>query len=122
MNMDLIMRKHLSEGRHFKYAWGIFLDEFYRSDRDKKMLLIDEKPTFSDDRMLSAFLAASVHKLCREYSIPVPRWVFAKETYLNHPYFPNDPPLSLRKVYLVESPPEFKVRNIFVSENTLTRV
>ena len=106
----------------WQYAFGNFLDEFYRSTSERRQELINE-----DIRYLNlsveekAYLAASVHKLANDFELQVPTWVFDSEYRLREPFFARGVTGDLRFIYLYESPIEFKYRNIFTSRNTLSR-
>ncbi len=101
----------------------MFLDAFYATESDKKLDMVNEPADrlSLDDNSL-AFIASSVHKLTREAGLEIPAWVYESKYFLANPYFVGNPPDLLRIVYLVESPAEFKMRNVFSSENCLSRV
>lgn len=66
------------------------------------------------------YLAATAEELAREFKLPLPIWVDAESRKLHRPWFASS--LSaMRAVLLLESPPAFRSRNLFVSENALTR-
>jgi hypothetical protein len=67
-----------------------------------------------------AYLAAVAEKLAGENGLPAPEWAFRQERKLKHPWFAL-PLHSLRAILLVESPAAFRSRNLFVSENALSR-
>ena len=119
--MNEIIKKEMRSEKSFHFAWRIFLDCFYRADSSSKVEMVGDKVNCGLDEKDSAFIAAAIHKLCREHSLEVPEWVFDPAFFLKDPYFSNNPPDVLKLIYLVESPPEFKMRNIFTSENTLSR-
>lgn len=117
-----IIKKEMATGKTFSFAWRIFLDCFYAADASSKLEMVTDEVNCGANEKDGAFIAAAVHKLCLEYGLKVPKWVFHPEFFLRDPYFSNNPPDVLKLIYLVESPPEFKMRNIFTSENTLSRV
>jgi len=123
MNMVFIINNYLEAGRDFTFAWSMFLDAFYAAESDKKLEMVNEPADrlFLDENTLS-FVASSVHKLTREADLEIPSWVFESKYFLRNPYFVGNPPDLLRIVYLVKSPAEFKMRNVFSSENCLSRV
>lgn len=109
----------------FWYYFGDFLDYFYNIDTsfEDRVRAITAEPLF--DRVSDkdkAFIAASVHKLAIDYSLPRPEWIFDKQYFLKEPYFSNNAKGELRLVLLAESPLPFRIRNIYTSENTLSRV
>lgn len=108
------------------YFLGNFLDNFYRcsTSQAERYRMIKDQPLFADcvserDR---AFIAGMAHKLCEDYHVQKPLWIFRDEFFLDEPYFSNNAQNELRLVLLRESPAQFRIRNIFTSANTLARV
>ena len=64
------------------------------------------------------YLAAVAEYLAERIGVPCPKW--AEKRSLRYPWFTN-PSEFLRAVLLVESPPPFRRRNLFVSENAMSR-
>ncbi|KIL37331.1 hypothetical protein SD71_01185 [Cohnella kolymensis] len=121
MTINEIFEEEFSGGRDFSFAWRIFLDRFYASTKEQRSDLIRTAPECLDDPRHLSYCAAGIHKLCREYSLDLPEWVSDKSLILDEPYFPGASTDLLKLVCLVESPPEFKMRNIFTTDNVLTR-
>lgn len=67
-----------------------------------------------------AYLAATAEELARQFNLRHPSWADAEARKLHHPWFAS-PLAALRAVLLLESPPGFRSRNLFVSENALAR-
>ena len=111
------------ENEDASVLFGNFLDSYYRADIEKRERMLAEEPkVYQNVRVIDYVnIAATVHKLARDSGISVPSWVFKKKYYTEEPYFPVRHP-DLRLVYMFESPSEFKHRNMFVSENVLSRV
>ena len=123
MNNFTQILKSVEEGNDFYILLGDFLDEFYRSDRDKQQSMIFDEPAINDcPRELLSFVAASAHKLANDYQLEVPKWVFKKRYYTNEPFFAGNVKGKLRLLFMYKSPTEFKHRNLFVDENVLKRV
>lgn len=72
-------------------------------------------------RVRGAYLAATAEKLARDNGYPVPAWAGSEERKPNYPWFAS-PLAALRAVLILESPAAFRSRNLFISENALTRV
>ena len=113
-----------SQGESFDLCLHNFLDEFYskpnaaalRAEPTKLAKLFPKKGMIQD-----AYLAAVAEKLAQENGFKAPLWAFNLKRKLKHPWFAL-PFNSLRAVLLVESPAAFRSRNLFVSENALSRV
>ena len=110
--------------RNFDLHVGNFLDAFYRSGPQEKKALVAREPEPSNrlDAYMLPFLAAMTHKLCNDYGIPCPSWVYKPKYKLQEPYFPLNAEGPLRELLIEESPSEFRERNLFPSANCLSRV
>jgi hypothetical protein len=71
-------------------------------------------------RVQDAYLAATAEELCRQFNLTPPAWIAEESRRLHRPYFAT-PLAAVRAVLLLESPPGFRSRNLFVSENALSR-
>lgn len=79
------------------------------------------EPAFGEmGRVQDAYLAATAEELAREHGFPVPEWTRSEARKLHRPWFAS-PLASLRAVLILESPAGFRARNLFVSENALSR-
>lgn len=114
------LAEELASGAVLPVALGNFLDAFYR--QPDIGLLADEPPllTGAANQAVNAYLAGIAEHLSREYKLPIPAWVFNQCRYLRRPKFGN-PSAALRATLLIESPPAFRTRNIFVTANALDR-
>jgi hypothetical protein len=113
-----------AEGDSFDRCLANFLDGFYASPNadalaEEPMLLAPKDAEMG--RVKDAYLAATAEELARLHSLPFPRWILGDERKLHRPWFAS-PLASLRAVLILESPAVFRARNLFVSENALTRV
>lgn len=70
--------------------------------------------------MQDAYLAATAEELARRFGLPQPDWTSGEDRQLHRPWFAT-PLAAVRAVPLLESPPAFRSRNLFVSENALSR-
>ena len=111
------------EGNSFDLSIANFLDEFYATPNASALL---ETPvllaTTSDDsgQVRDAYLAATAEELARRYEFPVPEWTGADARKLHRPWFASSL-AALRAILLLESPAAFRSRNLFISQNALTR-
>lgn len=107
----------------FAIHCGNFLDEFYRASNEQRKLMVErepeEHPSFPD--YMLPFLAAMVHKLSNDYDAQCPAWVHRDQYIMKEPHFWLHAKGNLRLALLAESPVEFKIRNLYVTENTLSR-
>jgi hypothetical protein len=100
-----------------------FLDEFYSAPNakaleDRPQLLA---PKFGEaGRVQDVYLAAVAEELARIRQFPVPTWTMEETRKLHRPWFAS-PLAALRTVLLLESPSTFRSRNLFISENALSR-
>lgn len=111
-------------GGSFERSLANFLDDFYASPSQGALskepsLIAPAKGQLG--RVQDAYLAAVAEELARRFCLPPPAWAAAEERRMHRPWFAS-PLDSLRAVLLVESPPSFRARNLFVSENALSRV
>lgn len=111
------------QGDSFDRCLANFLDEFYTNPlatalADAPVFLARQ---FGDlGRVQDAYLAATAEELARRFELPVPTWTASDLRALHRPWFAS-PLAALRAVLLLESPPAFRARNLFVSENALSR-
>jgi hypothetical protein len=93
-----------------------FVDDF-RYYKDPRM--VAEPFDLGDDR-LDAVLASTAESLCDELGIDPPAWL-AGVPACREPYFVSGIE-NLKAISIVESPLRFRIRQIFVLENFLSRV
>src|SRR5262249_16805894 len=112
-----------AQGDSFDRCLSNFLDEFYAAPGASAMA---DSPTLLSPmhgelgRVQDAYLAATAEELARAHGLPVPLWIDDEARKLHRPWFASDL-AALRAVLLLESPPAFRSRNLFVSENALSR-
>ena len=112
-----------ARGDSFDRCLANFLDEFYGAPNpaalaDAPALLA---PRLGDlGRVRDAYLAATAEELARRFELPLPAWTAGEQRQLHRPWFATSL-AALRAVLLLESPPAFRARNLFVSENALSR-
>ncbi len=113
---------HVTSRNDFGYAVRDFLDQF-RHEPDIR--LIEDEPArlnsiLNDDGVADAYLASVAASLAHEQNWPAPVWARGSARALEKPFFAAKTP-KLKAVLLQESPVEFRIRNIFVSANALSR-
>jgi hypothetical protein len=112
-----------AHGDSFDRCVANFLDEFYLAPASSALA---EEPTslasrFADlGRVQDAYLAATAEELARQFNLQLPAWVDGETRKLHRPWFASSL-AALRAVLLLESPAAFRSRNLFVTENALTR-
>ena len=110
-------------GDSFDRCLANFLDDFYP---EPKPAALSVEPQFLAPargelgQVQDAYLAAVAEHLAYTYSLPIPSWVLSDDRKLHRPWFASQL-AGLRAVLILESPPAFRARNIFVSENALAR-
>lgn len=112
-----------AQGDSFDRCLANFLDEFYAAPTAAALAATPTllAPQFGDiGRVQDAYLAATAEELARRFGLPQPGWTAGEDRQLHWPWFAT-PLAALRAVLLLESPPAFRARNLFVSENALSR-
>ena len=112
-----------AQGGSFDRCLANFLDEFYAAPNagalaDPSMLLATQFGELG--RVQDAYLAATAEELARQFSLPISGWTNDETRKLHRPWFAS-PLAALRAVLLLESPASFRSRDLFVSENALSR-
>ena len=113
---------HVAEPSGFSYAIRNFLDRF--NTNPDPVLLADEPallaPILNDGGYADAFVASTVAYLCQVHDFKAPSWVNEKCRMMPVPHFAAKSP-AMKAILLQESPAAFRVRNLFVSANALSR-
>lgn len=110
-------------GDSFDLCLADFLDGFYASPTAESLASEPARLSRGLDRagrIQDAYLAATAEELAREFHLPFPAWAASNERALEFPWFASSL-AALRAVLIHESPPAFRARNLFVSENALAR-
>jgi hypothetical protein len=99
-----------------------FLDQFYL---ERRADMLTEEPARLAGRMpegpvVDAYLAATAVALARSLGVAPPSWAWQESRKLSLPWFAHRGP-AIRATLLAESPAPFRERNLFVSENALSR-
>ncbi len=106
----------------FGYMLRDFLDRF-REQPDPA--LIAEEPVLlssilKDHGVADAYLAATAAWLANRHGLSIPLWAASASRALGVPWFAARTH-KLRMLLIQESPVEFRIRNLFVSANALSR-
>lgn len=107
----------LREQPHWRIGLMDFVDDVRRR---KDPRAIAESFDFAEGTRLTALLAAVIDQLCLELAWEPPEWT-ARVPPAPRAWFVSEMD-SLKAIALVESPPAFKARRVFVLENFLHRV
>jgi len=111
------------QGESFDLSLREFLDEYYsrpnQSALEAEPALLREKVPERGE-VYDAYLAATAEALAGRDNFSTPSWAYRPVRQLRHPWFALTM-APLRAVLLWESPPAFRSRNLFVSENALSR-
>jgi hypothetical protein len=100
--------------------WCIHLMNFVDDFRYYKDIRVLAEPFVQSDRRVDALLASTAEALCDELKLTPPQWL-SEIPACSEPYFVGEIE-GLKAISVVESPLRFRMRNIFVLENFLSRV
>lgn len=106
----------------FGYALRNFLDRFRRAP---DIAMLEGEPDrlanlLDDDGLADAYLACAAALLCQEQGYSCPAWVDQRDRVFKRPWFAAKTP-NLKAILIQESPAAFRIRNLFVSANALSR-
>ena len=105
-------------GDDYQLAINAFVDDFRRATDEAKRAMV--AAPIMQGGWLEALLAAVVSYLCHEVAIPQPPWV--EHVTSPSPFFVLPASgFAMRVRLLLESPPPFRNRGVFVPENYLAR-
>jgi hypothetical protein len=113
-----LVRTCKAAGAGFQLYISDFIDDFRRAGELQRAAMVADGPTESG--RVEGLTAAVVSALCREVGMPAPAWV--KTIHSPEPFFVlGARGFELRLRLMLESPPPFRTRNVFVPENYMSR-
>ena len=104
---------------------GNFLDYVYATTADNRYNAICDEPRYSAtlSQHVLPHLAAIADSIAFKYDIALDCMCYNQSKYfLREPHFPKEARGVLQLILFLESPIEFRARNIFVSSHILERV
>ena len=117
--------QRIQQGENPWVAFGDFLDDWRRSQREDRLALVEQPPeqaTTPDEQRWAALFAATVEQLCAQEQLPLPAWASASIYYLSEPWYPEARTENLRRLLADTTPAIFKNHNVFGGEDILSRV
>jgi hypothetical protein len=115
---------NINNGCSYRTETGKFLDAFYDRRPEIQSLMIKDPPLAMESREYLPKLAAMAHKLSSDFGLDLPTWTMEPRCFLpdDDPYVTLNLKGEAREQLRQTSPPEFKLRNLYVCSNILTRI
>lgn len=107
-------------GEPWRLAVRDFLDDFARTAREERQVLLDDEPSPFDE-VGDAYLAALAEHLAYHHALMRPAWCVEPRRFLRRMWFASDAP-GLRATAIQQSPAAFRRRGLFIGATTLQRV
>lgn len=103
---------------HYQLFINELIDAFRRAKIDERAMLVHDP--IETVGPLEGLVAGVVSALCREHDLTAPPWVALVNSPT--PFFPFPArTFALRLRLMIESPPPFRCRNVFVPDNYMAR-
>jgi hypothetical protein len=118
MTVHELLRQLAGDAENAALHINAFVDEFRAAPAAHRAALVAGGPSRSGKH--EGLVAAVVSALCREVGLRPPQWV--EQTHSPEPFFVFPARgFALRFRLMLESPPPFRARNVFVPETYLSR-
>lgn len=109
----------------FGDAMRNFLDAFYAADKKHRVQMLQKEPAklrapLKDEGVADAYLAALANYLASQFRISPPLWAQGTDRRPDEPWFALNHP-DARMWLITQSPAAFRERDLFISEDALTR-
>ena len=118
-SIALIALRAVTGTQPFDFAVREFLDFWQTTDEAAKRNAIHAEPCHLEP-IKDAYLAALAEHLAQLNRLPAPDWSEHPGRFLTTPFFAGGLQ-SLKATLIIESPPAFRRRLIFISANALSR-
>lgn len=117
--------ERIKRGENPWVAFGDFLDDWRRSDREDRFALVTQplsEVSTPEEQRWAALFAAAVEQLCSQESFLPPSWTTSPRYYLPEPWYPVGKTENLRRLLAETTPEVFRRHNVFAGERILSRI
>ncbi len=120
--IDDFMREYEKDPQ--SYMFNQLIDDItFNVSRNEFAKMVEKEPGEYEGTPphFGALIAGVVGYFCEFYHMKEPHWIYRKKYFLPKPWFVSDDK-KIRRILFETSPMEFKRRNIFIADNTFTRM